>query len=124
MRILVIDDDEDMGQLTQKVLTKNGYVVDVFCDAELGIKNARLKKPNLILMDIMLKGLSGPEIISSLKNDPQFKGVPVVFLTGLVTGGDRSLEDEGIVVGGLKYQTLGKPYEIERLLAIVKRFAK
>jgi DNA-binding response OmpR family regulator len=123
MRILLIDDDKDICQLTQKVLAKSGYTVDAFYDAKSGINHARVNKPNLILMDIMLPGLSGPEIISSLKAEPYFKNIPVIFLTGLVSGGE-SLEDEGIMVGGAKYQTLGKPYEIERLLSIVKKFAK
>ena len=123
LRILLIDDDKDICQLTQKVLTKSGYAVDAFYDAKQGIAHARGNKPNLILMDIMLPGLSGPEIISALKADLFFKDVPVIFLTGLVSGGE-GLEDEGIMVGGVKYQTLGKPYEIDRLLSIVKRYAK
>jgi CheY-like chemotaxis protein len=124
MRILIIDDDKDLCMLTQKVLTKYGYTVDAFNNAKQGIAYAREHKPNLILMDVMLPGLTGPEIVSYFKEDLQFKDVPVIFLTGLVTGGDKGLEDEGIMVGGVRYQTLGKPYEIERLLSIVKRLAK
>lgn len=124
MRILLIDDDKDLCQLTKKVLTLQGYGVDAFNDADSGIKHARINKPHLILMDIMLPGLSGPEIVSSLKAEPQFKDIPIIFLTGLVTGGDTITEDEGIMVGGIKYPTLGKPYEIERLLAVVKKYAK
>ena len=124
MRILLIDDDVDLCQLTKKVLTKSGYTVDAFYEADLGVKQARLMKPNLILMDIMLPGLSGPEVISSLKKESQFKDVPVIFLTGLVTGSEEDPGNEGIMVGGIKYQTLGKPYEIDRLLAMVKKYAK
>ena len=124
MRILLIDDDKDLCQLTQKVLTKSGYTVDAFYDAESAIGHARVFTPNLILMDIMLPGLSGPEIISELKADPYFKNIPVIFLTALVSGNEDSLGDEGIMVAGVQYQTIGKPYEIDRLLSIVKRYAK
>lgn len=124
MRILLIDDDKDLCQLTQKVLTKFGYAVDAFYDAKSGIKHAREIKPNLILMDVMLPGLSGPEIVTALKAETNFKNVPVVFLTGLVSGGDADLEGEGLMVGGIQYPTLGKPYEIDRLLAVVKKYAK
>jgi DNA-binding response OmpR family regulator len=123
VRILLIDDDKDICQLTQKALTLHGYKVDAFCDPMAGIKHAQSNKPNLILMDIMLPGLSGPEIIKSLKESPQFKDIPVIFLTGLVTGDENSLE-EGIMVGAQMYQTLGKPYEIEKLLAAVKKYAQ
>jgi DNA-binding response OmpR family regulator len=124
MRILIIDDDKDLCMLTQKVLSKNGYMVDAFFDPKQAIKHAQEKKPSLILMDVMLPGLSGPEIVNSLKNDPRFKDVPVVFLTALITGEDRSLEDQGLTVGGVQYPTLGKPYEIDKLLAMVGRFIK
>ena len=122
MRVLLIDDDDDLCQLTKKVLTKYGYEVDAFCDAPAGITRARQYKPNLILMDIMLPGLSGPEIVKSLKSDAVLKAVPVVFLTGLVTGEEKGLE--GVAAGGLIYPALGKPYEIERLLEIVKKYAR
>jgi len=119
MRILLIDDDQDICQLTAKVLTKNGYIVDAFYDAKTAVKHARENKPDLILMDVMLPGLTGPEIVKLLQGDYQFKDVPVIFLTGLVSGDDEE-SDEGMVVGGMRYQTLGKPYEIEKLLAMVK----
>ena len=121
MRILLIDDDVDICQLTKKVLNQYGYVVAAFNDAKSGIQDARQQKPNLILMDIMLPGLSGPEIVKSLQSDVQLKNVPVLFFTALVTGQDEGVQDEGIEVGGIKYQTIGKPYEIEQLLQIVRK---
>jgi twitching motility two-component system response regulator PilH len=123
MKILLVDDDVDICQLTKTVLVKNGHEVWAFGTAEEGVAYARTTKPNLILMDVMLPGLSGPEIIQEIKNEQQFKDVPVVFLTGLVTG-QETKEDEGMAVGGVRYPTLGKPYEIEQLLDIVKRYAK
>lgn len=122
MKIVIIDDDRDLCLLTQKVLTAHGHNVSAFHDPKLGIKYARESHPNMILMDVMLPGLSGPEIVKSLQADPVLKSVPVVFLTGLVSGGEKNLEDEGIMVGGLKYQTIGKPYEIARLLSVVNKF--
>ena len=124
MKILLIDDDIDLCQLTKKVLTRYGYDVSAFSDAQAGITHARQSKPNLILMDIMLPGLTGPEIVKSLKSDALLKDVPVVFLTALVTGEEKGLEEEGVAAGGLTYPALGKPYEIERLLEVVKRCAR
>ncbi len=72
----------------------------------------------------MLPGLSGPEIVKSLKSDPQLKDIPVVFLTGLVSGSEKAVEDEGIAVSGVMYPAIGKPYEIDRLISMVRKYAK
>lgn len=122
MKILLIDDDKDLCHLTKATLTKHGYEVVAFHDAAAGIKYAQNTKPNLILMDVMLPGLSGADAVKTLKTDPQLKEVPVVFLTALVSRQEEGLK--GINVDGLHYETLGKPYEIETLLGVVKKFAK
>ncbi len=122
MRILLIDDDVGLCQMTQKVLLKNGYTVDVFHDAASGLAQAKSSRPDLILVDIMLPDISGPEMVDSLKKEAEFKDMPVIFLTALVTGNEDALEAKGIMVGGLRYQILGKPYAIEKLLAIIKSY--
>ena len=124
MRILLIDDDKDLCHLTKTALIKQGYEVNAFHDAETGIKYAKNAKPNLILMDVMLPGLSGAEAVKALKADAVLGNVPVIFLTALVAGEEKNLEDVGLNVDGLHYETLGKPYEIEKLLEVVKRHAK
>jgi DNA-binding response OmpR family regulator len=124
LKILLIDDDKDLCHLTKKVLTLKGYDVFACIDPQEGLKHARQNKPNLILMDVMLPGLSGPEIVLSLKQDSQLKNVPVVFLTALMTGDEKGLQEEGLTTGGIKYPTLGKPYEIDHLVAAVKKYAK
>ena len=124
MRILLIDDDKDLCHLTRTALTKQGYEVFAFHDAAAGIKHAQSSKPNLILMDVMLPGVNGAEAVKALKTDAQLQNVPVVFLTALVDGEEKNLEDMGTNVDGLNYRTLGKPYEIEKLLEVVRKCAK
>ena len=124
MKILLVDDDEDLCHLTKTALTKHGYEVIAFHDAEAGIKYAKNFIPNLILMDVMLPAMSGAEAVKALKADPQLKNVPVVFLTALVAGEETNLEERGLNVDGLHYWTLGKPYEIEKLLEVVKKRAR
>ncbi len=124
MKILLIDDDPDMCALTAKVLKTSGHDVAAFVQSAPGIAYAKANALNLILMDIMLPGLSGPEIVQSFQQDAVLKTVPVVFLTGLVTGSEKNLQNEGISVGAIKYPTLGKPYEIDQLLLTVKKYAK
>ncbi len=121
MKIVLIDDDKDLCALTQKVLSAHGHGVNAFYEPKSGMKYAKENVPDVILMDVMLPDLSGPEIVRVLQADPVLKDVPVIFLTALVSGGEKSLENEGIMVGGLKYQTIGKPYEIPRLLDVIAR---
>ena len=122
MHILLIDDDHDLCHLTKITLAKHGYQVSTFSDAEAGIKSARNNKPNLILMDVLLPGISGAEAVKTLKSDSQLENVPVVFLTALIAGEEQNLEN--INVDSSYYRTLGKPYEIDQLLKVVRECAK
>lgn len=121
MRILLIDDDQDLSCLTKTALTNHGYEVSTFLNAESGIKYAKIFKPHLILMDLLLPGVNGADAVHALKKDPQLKEIPVVFLTALISRGERNLENMGINVSGLRYQILGKPYEIEKLLKVIQK---
>ncbi len=116
----MIDDDADICQLTSKALTKYGYQVSAHTDPKAGIAMARQFDPDLILMDIMLPGTSGTEIAESLHHDPQLKHIPLVFLTGLVTGNEENAGSQGISVAGVQYPTLGKPFELEQLLRVIE----
>lgn len=124
MKVLLIDDDKDLCHLTKTALAKQGYEVSAFHDAEAGLKYAKNNKPNLILMDVMLPGLNGAEAVRVLKADALLRSVPIVFLTALVSGEEENLEDMGLNVAGLQYRTLGKPYEIDKLLEVVRKFSK
>ena len=66
-RILIIDDDRDLNRLTKIVLTKEGYEVESIHDAESGVNYAKEYKPDLILMDVRLPGISGTEAVKKIK---------------------------------------------------------
>jgi DNA-binding response OmpR family regulator len=120
MKILLVDDDKGLCNMTKSLLGKNGYEVVAFYDAESGLDYALKNKCDFILMDIMLPGISGPEAVQAIKASPDYKGVPVLFLTSLVSGQEEGLQ--GINVHGVEYQTLGKPYHIDNLLALIKSY--
>jgi len=117
--IMLVDDDRDLTHLTKIALAQKGYEVLVFNDAGKAIEEARQRKPDMIFMDIMLPGISGGEAVRKLQKDPALKAIPVVFLTGLISHGEKDLEKEGISIDGHNYPTLGKPYEIDDLLKVV-----
>lgn len=120
-KILLVDDNVDLCHLTKLALAKHGYQVSAFHNAKEGIADARKNKPDLILMDIMLPEMSGPEAVQVLKSDEKLKNIPVIFLTALISGNEVSVADMGLSVSGLNYRMLGKPYEIDKLLEVIKK---
>lgn len=119
-RIILIDDDHDLSDLTKTILVHNGYQVMVFHEAESALAELRKRKADLVLMDVMLPGMSGAEAIREIKHDPQLRNIPVIFLTGLVSAHDVDLKAMGLQVDGMSYRTMGKPYETKELLALIK----
>jgi len=118
-RIFLIDDDHDLPELTKVILSEKGYAVYIFHEAESAINEIKFSKPDLIIMDMMLPGMSGAEAIRTLKQNPAFVDIPVIFMTGLVSARDKDLRDTGINVDGMRYKILGKPYETQELLNLV-----
>ncbi len=119
-RIFLIDDDHDLPELTKVILCDKGHAVYIFHEAESALEEIKIKKPDLIIMDMMLPGMSGADAIREIKNNPKLKDIPVIFLTGLVSARDKELRETGINVDGLSYKILGKPYDAAELVALVK----
>ncbi|MCA9443600.1 MAG: response regulator, partial [Candidatus Omnitrophica bacterium] len=97
--ILVIEDEEDIQELVEYNLSKNGFEVDCVTDGETGLKEIKAKAPDLVLLDLMLPGLDGLEVCRQLKQDPQTYKIPVVMLTAkgeesdIVSGLELGAED-------------------------------
>lgn len=84
-RILFIDDNELDRRLVERILTKRSYRVLLSNDGETGLELAQKEKPDLILLDVVLPGISGIEVCKRLKKDDTTKNIPVIFLTGMDT---------------------------------------
>src|SRR5499426_674656 len=80
-RLLLIDDDESARYLIKKMLGRSPWKVDEAASGEEGIRMALEARPNLILLDLKMPGLSGFETLSRLKNDPLTSETPVVVVT-------------------------------------------
>lgn len=119
-KICLVDDDNNLANLTKIALVKKGYEVTVFNDTRKAIEGIRKRKPDLILMDIMLPKMSGAEAVRELRKDPELKNIPVIFLTALISMKEEDVEESGISIDGFNYKTLGKPYEIEELLKLIE----
>src|SRR3989338_4090429 len=79
--ILIIDDDSNLQEILSLKLTKLGFSVDHAKDGPSGIEKAKKKRPDLILLDVNMPGMSGIQVLSKIKSDPETKDLKVIFLT-------------------------------------------
>jgi len=82
-KILFIEDDKFISDLLNNYFKKHGLSVEFVIDGEKGLERAREIKPALILLDLILPGMSGYEVLKQLKADPELKDIPVIILSNL-----------------------------------------
>jgi CheY-like chemotaxis protein len=82
-RILVIDDDRDVGYLVQLTLELEGYEVFLTYDGLRGLAAAQRQRPDAIVLDLMMPVMDGHEVLKQLRSDHRTSDVPVVVLTAL-----------------------------------------
>lgn len=119
--ILVVDDEQDILDLIEYNLQKEGFDVIKAEDGKEGIETARAHHPNLILLDIMMPKMDGLEVVERIRNDEKLRHIPIIFLTAR---GDEQTEVQGLNKGGDDYIT--KPISttklISRIKAVLRRF--
>ncbi len=114
--VLMVDDDPGQLKTVKQILLSNGYSVLTAASGEKGVQIARLQKPDLILLDVILPGLKGRDVCAQLKEDEVTKNIPVIFLTAKDSIDDIHAE---MAVGGISHLT--KPVNARTLLAEIKR---
>jgi CheY-like chemotaxis protein len=87
--ILLVDDFEDGLEMYQEYLTYRGYQVVVARNGEDAIVQARLYRPDVILLDIRMPGMTGIDALRVLRSDPSFQDIPIVALTAHALEGER-----------------------------------
>ena len=117
MRILLVEDEEYMAQAVAQVLGKNNYTVDLAHDGEYGLDCALSGIYDIIILDIMLPGHSGLEILKTLRQERI--AVPVLLLTAKSETEDKVI---GLDLGADDYLT--KPFEMQELLARLRVLAR
>jgi two-component system cell cycle response regulator DivK len=114
--ILIVEDNEKNLKLVRDVLQVKGYETIEAGTAEDGIRLARERRPDLVLMDIELPGMNGVDALQVLRADPATSAIPVAAVTASVMPGDRSK----IMTAGFD-EYIGKPIELKSFLASVAR---
>ena len=114
--ILFIEDESALQKTLGEVLRENNYEVISALDGELGLKLAKKKKPDLILLDLILPKLSGFEVLKQLKKDKETKDIPVIVLTNLEGVGDV---EKAMELGATTYLVKAN-YSLEEVVDKVK----
>ncbi len=117
--VLIVEDNEKNMKLARDVLQVKGYTTLEAVTGEDGVRMAKEKLPDLVLMDIQLPGISGIDALKALRSDAQTEKIPVAALTASVTPTDRSqISEAGFDA------FLSKPINLKEFLEIVKRLTE
>jgi len=115
--ILFIEDESALQKTVGEILTQEGYEVISALDGEIGLRLAKEKKPDLILLDLILPKVHGFDVLKGLKADKETQGIPVIVLTNLEGMSDV---DKAIELGATTYLVKAQ-YTLEEIVEKVKK---
>jgi len=99
-KILIIEDDKFLRELISQKLVKEGYEISEAVDGEKGIEAVIKEKPDLVLLDLILPGINGFEVLARIKSDPKVSQIPVIILSNL---GQKDDIERALKMGAADY---------------------
>ena len=99
-KILIIEDDRFLRELMARKLEQTGYEIVEAVDGEDGLKKVAAEKPDLTLLDLILPGIDGFEVLSKMKEKPELSKIPVIILSNL---GQREDIERGLKLGAVDF---------------------
>ncbi|SJZ65595.1 two component transcriptional regulator, winged helix family [Trichlorobacter thiogenes] len=114
-KVLIVEDERDLAELLAYNLEKEGYQALVTGTGLEGLETARRELPDLILLDLMLPGMMGTEVCSSLRHSDKTRGIPVLMLTAR---GDEIDRVVGFEMGADDY--IVKPFSMRELMLRIR----
>ncbi len=115
-RVLLVDDDDDVRLMTRVNLGFEGFDVDEASDGFEGLAHARANPPDAVVLDVMMPGRDGLDVLREIRQDTDLSTLPVVLLTARA---GRSAETEGWNAGATAYLT--KPFTAAALATTLRR---
>ena len=94
-KVLLVEDSKFLRMANERALSKAGFQVSTAADGEEALQVANDKLPDIILLDMMLPKISGPDVLKALKGNPATMDIPVVVLTSLSQRNEEKLLHEG-----------------------------
>jgi len=116
-KILFVEDESALQKTFGDILKQGGYEMISALNGEIGFNLAKAKKPDLILLDLVLPKMHGFEVLKKLKEEPETKEIPVIVLTNL-----EGMEDVGqaVKLGAAAYLVKAQ-YTIEEVMEKIKK---
>lgn len=119
LKILIVDDEPHILKSISSLLEENNYQAITVQSGEEGLKKIKKDKPDLILLDILMPNMDGTSMASILKENPETKNIPIVFLTCLAAeAGEQTLRPPR------DYMFIGKPFNPSELLNTISEALK
>jgi len=113
--IVVIDDNDVNCDVIKEILAYHHYPVEIFTDSRKGLERIKNRKPDLLLLDLMMPGLSGEDILLEVRQSQELRNIPVILLTARASQEDRLL---GLTLGADDY--MAKPILSEEVVLRVR----
>ena len=114
-RILIVEDEESLLKLESILLSSKGYSVTGVMDGKSALDEISARRPDLVVLDIMLPELDGFEVCKRIKENPETAGIPVVMLTAKKNSQDYA---RGMQVGADAYVT--KPFKSAQVIELIE----
>jgi CheY-like chemotaxis protein len=112
--VLIVDDEFGLADITADLLTEAGYDVALAINGKLGLASLAVRRADIVLTDLMMPVMDGPEMIRQMRADPRFAAIPAILMTALpeaVPQGEAGLHDAVLV----------KPFSVAEVLGTVRR---
>jgi DNA-binding response OmpR family regulator len=116
-KVLIVDDDHAILEAMQLAIEDEGYSVSVIADGNLAAVEAKKVMPHIILLDLLLSGKDGTEVIAMLRKQKETKDIPVILLSAHPTAAQTAKK-----CGATGF--LAKPFDVDELLDIVQKNIK
>ena len=99
-KILIIEDDKFLRELISRKLSSEGFNIVDAVDGEEGVRKIKSETPDLVLLDLILPGIDGFEVLTQAKKDPKTASIPVIVLSNL---GQKQDIERGLKLGAVDY---------------------
>ena len=113
-RVLLVDDEPNILTAVEFILKQQGLEIDKAMNGERALRKMDIFKPDIIILDVMMPGMSGFEVAKVIRSNPAYEDVRIIFLTAKGTMEDKM---NGYANGGEIYLT--KPFENSELISII-----
>lgn len=113
--ILIIEDDQEMQEFYKDMLQGEQFTVTLASNADEGLKKAKEKNYDLVILDILMEGVTGDRIFAALRKDSRYRNVPVIMASALDEKTYRCFQ----ALGNVSF--LEKPFNKENLLGVIAK---